>query len=482
MEIRNTKAEAYKSILYKPYYEKARSKENAPPNQATISQKELERIRSTATSLGISETLMKAKQTGALTLTKELNENKKKKGTKQLDKDTLIAQIEQLKKETNAVDELQREKERELARQKTEQAKTNSLDEVKQINQLAASAQVAAIRDQQLKEKKEIYKSKVEEIKRLDLVMEIERVKGLKEEAEREQKRAEEARAGRAVIVDQIKLNHMRRLKEKEEAAEEATELLRRTKALQQEDLQKAEEKKKFIAKTQDEIVAANERAIGKKKEIIEIEKAENAKIAAYLKEKSEKEFAQTQEILRIKAEKEQEVARLREKQEKEHDLISELDQLRAKRAQQERERAMLEKELKEAAEAAKRDAELKVAREEQALAKTQKLYEQAKSDKIEFDKTIEVQKKLREAERQAETDNAEKRKKHADALKEQIVLKEEGVAQLRRDKQEEGLRLKRHQSEIKQRIKKEQTEKVKLLVEKGISDKYRADLERKKF
>ena len=92
-------------------------------------------------------------------------------------------------------------------------------------------------------------KAEIEETKRLDLNMEVERVKGLREEMMREEKRFLEAKDGRRVISEQIKLNHMRHLKEREEAAEEATEYIKRAKALQLEEYKKQDEKKRNAAK-----------------------------------------------------------------------------------------------------------------------------------------------------------------------------------------------------------------------------------------
>ena len=71
-----------------------------------------------------------------------------------------------------------------------------------QLKQLAACAQVATIRDAQIIEKKEILKSNIEEVKRLDLEMEIARVKGLREEILTEETRRKNAREGRKVISD----------------------------------------------------------------------------------------------------------------------------------------------------------------------------------------------------------------------------------------------------------------------------------------
>ncbi len=69
----------------------------------------------------------------------------------------------------------------------------NDLDDVKHMNQMVLYAKVVTIRDKQIDENKQLEKEWVDEQKKLDLMMEIERLKVLREEEERE-KRKQEAR------------------------------------------------------------------------------------------------------------------------------------------------------------------------------------------------------------------------------------------------------------------------------------------------
>ena len=62
-------------------------------------------------------------------------------------------------------------------------------DEIKKLNEVILSAKCHAIRDTQLKEKEEIEKAMREEEERLDLMMEVDRVKALAEFEERERER-----------------------------------------------------------------------------------------------------------------------------------------------------------------------------------------------------------------------------------------------------------------------------------------------------
>ncbi len=65
-------------------------------------------------------------------------------------------------------------------------------------------SKVVTIRDKQLQENKQLEAEWIEEQKKLDLMMEIERLKGLKVAEEREILRQQARRKGALVIVDQI--------------------------------------------------------------------------------------------------------------------------------------------------------------------------------------------------------------------------------------------------------------------------------------
>ena len=78
-------------------------------------------------------------------------------------------------------------------------------DDVKHMNQMVLYSKVVTIRDKQLEENKRLESDWVNEQKRLDLMMEIERLKGLQVAEQREVARVEAQRRGAAVIIDQIK-------------------------------------------------------------------------------------------------------------------------------------------------------------------------------------------------------------------------------------------------------------------------------------
>ena len=212
-------------------------------------------------------------------------------------------------------------------------------DAVKQMDKLVLYAKTATIRDRQKEEMKQniqLYKKK--EAKE-DLMMELDRLKELKLQEEREMTRKIQNREGSLVIIDQIKERERQMKKYKELIEKERQEMVKHMKEMEEEEKKINEQKRiqnEIIAKEieQSNIVAAA--AKDKKKQE---ERELDLKILKYNIEKAKKEEAELREKKRIQEEKEKEVQKLRERQEKAQDKQSELDALRAKRAFEETER-----------------------------------------------------------------------------------------------------------------------------------------------
>ena len=69
---------------------------------------------------------------------------------------------------------------------KAQKKMDEGLDDVKHMNQMVLYSKVVTIRDKQIEENKRLENEWIEEQKKLDLMMEIERLKILKVEEERE--------------------------------------------------------------------------------------------------------------------------------------------------------------------------------------------------------------------------------------------------------------------------------------------------------
>jgi hypothetical protein len=94
-------------------------------------------------------------------------------------------------------------------------------DDVKHMNQMMLYSKVVTIRDRQLEEQKALESEWIDEQKRLDIMMEIERLKSLKMQEEREVEKARALKQGSLVIIDQIKERELERIKEQEHREKE---------------------------------------------------------------------------------------------------------------------------------------------------------------------------------------------------------------------------------------------------------------------
>jgi hypothetical protein len=99
-------------------------------------------------------------------------------------------------------------------------------DQIKKLNELLLNAKCHAIRDKQLDEKKEIYKQYEDEEKRLDTLMEAERLKKIQEYENREKERHIQQLSGAQVIHKQIEDREIQRMLDKEKKDQETQQLL----------------------------------------------------------------------------------------------------------------------------------------------------------------------------------------------------------------------------------------------------------------
>jgi len=350
------------------------------------------------------------------------------------------------------------------------------------MNQMVAYARCVTVRDKQLDEKKLIRGANVEEQKRLDMMYELGRLKEVKRVDDRDNRRKDLQRDGHSLIVDQMKERQLKRLKVKENLAREAQEMLKHIKELEIDDKQQILNRKHQQKVLLDDICEANTKAVEKKHQIHAKIKEEDDKVMQYLVEKATKEAELAEEQKRLKDEKEREVTRLRELQEKAADRQSEIDGLRAKRAMENAERKAREKEKQVAEKRQVLNKDLMEARRLQALEKESRMQEQARQERDEFQRIVEAQKILRDNELRLDKEKASLRKGHANELRKQMAQNDEGRKQNARDKYEEGKKIRDKLEAERRTLERIKQEKLGVLYNEIIPDKYTAELARKKI
>ena len=344
-------------------------------------------------------------------------------------------------------------------------------DQVKNMNQMMLYAKCVTIRDKQIEEKKVIGESDENESRRLDLMMEIERLKALENYEQREIKRAEDRKKGAEVLQKQIEAREVER-----------KSILAEIERLRLEEERKMETKRENGRRLLAEVQKANMAQIERKKFILDEEKEEDERIALYIRMKEAKEQEEQEKQARIAKQKELELARMRANQEKASDKQAELDELRAQRAQEAYERDWRRRERDEAERVAKMNADLAQARDDQRAMKMAQLAELAEHERADYYRIINAQRAEEMSERAAAHSAAELRRHHRDEVLMQIKSNEEKKKKERLEFLREGELLReKHQREIGV-LEGIKNRKLAELEAAGVPVKYRAELARKRL
>ena len=246
-------------------------------------------------------------------------------------------------------------------------------------------------------------------------------------------------------------------------------------------------------------------------------EQAENARIAAYNREKDRREQAYNHEQEAIKQAKERETARcafgtrlghraphntqqptpspphlsprasslgyrLRAQQERMKDKQSELDELRAKRAQEEAERQYRRKEEAAAQRMASINVSLSEARVAQKLEKERRLMENALNEKAEFSRILKVQKEYEAIEAADRGKRAEAQHEFNLDLQAQIQMNAEIRKQMRMDFLTDGENKRAQMEQERMKLEAIKSHKLAQLASVGVPPKYTVDLQNKQF
>merc|ERR1719402_514301 len=391
------------------------------------------------------------------------------------DRKAKFQELDLSRKQTDGLNDLEEEakKENEHLLEKARILRMEQEDKIKKLNELILNAKCHAIRDVQIKEMDEIQKDIQNEDKRLDVIMEVHRVNGVKETELIEEMKQKQRKEGARQILEQIKFNTENRLLEEEKKNAEAQALVEYMEKLQKEDMKELQERRNQQQLQQFEIDEINRQSQLQKEKRIAQEQIQDQKILEYNKVKAEREEAFEAEQIAVKAAKEHEIQRLRSLQERAQDHQAEQDALRAKRNQEQNEREWRRKERLAADHKLKLEAEMRKARDDQINHKLHFQAIQAQRERHEFDRV------LREQERVTEAEKFEKGKKEADLavhssqLRQQIKEREQDRIQERRDFFAQSEEIEANQNEHNRKLQEVIDKKLRELRDAGIDEKY---------
>lgn len=156
------------------------------------------------------------------------------------------------------------------------------MDQVKSMNKMVFYSKVVTIRDKQLEEMKDREQDWVKEQKKLDIMMEIERLKVCQEQEDREIKKKQAQKMGAQIITNQIQERHLERIKEQEQRQKEADQMKAQAQRHLEEEIKQNEIKKERAKDMMLEVEKANKMTADEKLRKIQEEKDQDLKIAEY--------------------------------------------------------------------------------------------------------------------------------------------------------------------------------------------------------
>ncbi|PFH34247.1 hypothetical protein BESB_073990 [Besnoitia besnoiti] len=338
-------------------------------------------------------------------------------------------------------------------RSKATAAKYEQRDEVKRMNQMILHSKVNTIRDTQIEQKKQWQAEEEAMERKLDLIMDLDRIRGMHQEEEKEQRRQQKLKAQAAMIRTQMAEREARRELELGERERERQLLVNQMEALRLVELQTRRQKEETKRLLMNEINAHNAKSAKEKEERLAKRMEEDLAIAEYQREKAQREKELEDRRREMMAAKERETAALYAKNEKAMDKQAEMDALRARRAMDERDRRERLKVAQERDRLDRINAELAEARKKQHYDKVQTLAQMAVAEREEFDRMARAQRESEEAEKKKAAQEQLKRQQHAEELRKQIEAHEAQKLQRKREHIEEAIRLKKEQEEDKKNL-----------------------------
>ena len=335
---------------------------------------------------------------------KERKAGERKLRMKELEKRALAG----AKKSDSEVAELARATTlRALAQEKVDK---NS-DVVKALNSMAARAIAFTVRDKQLHEKEDRERVDTEIDRRLDILMEIDRLKDLDMREAEEKFKITKRHKDREVITEQIEARHRMRLMELEAREQESVAMRQMMAKHLEEDQRNAEIRQKEVEKSRAEVALANAASIEAKKAARAAARKEMEDILIYQAMKDAELAKREADEAEIERQKKERQKTLFAQQERAQNNAGKLDELRARRAAEEHERRARQAEREKAAKQKGDIQELLASRAKQAadkhsLAAREKEYE-----------TDEIRNSLKYMQMMEERENAEARLKHEKSM-----------------------------------------------------------------
>lgn len=313
--------------------------------------------------------------------------------------------------------------------------------------------------------------------KKMELEMEIARLKDLSERERIEEDKRSKRIADREVIIGQIQYRAKLKMLAEEQRERENQQMLKQIAKYEEEDRQKAAQHRIEVEKSKIEIMEANEEAIERKKAARAAEIAEVEALRIYQAKRDAEMARREKEEEDIANEKREQQKKLLAQQEKVQSSQAGVDELRARRYAEERERRARNEERAKAQKKKSQMLELMESRKSQAEAKVSMMAREAVMQQQEYEDGLKYSMKIMKREAAEESTKKAKADEHRVKLQQQIDEREIARKKSQSKKFEEGRSI--HEEFATERAKLEAIRDcmVEDMLKKGINPKYLSEM-----
>lgn len=356
------------------------------------------------------------------------------------------------------------------------------VDDAKTMTKMSQYAKTVAVRDRQLEEKRWIQAQQADEEKRIELDMEVERVKLIKQVDQREQYARSQQLVAAKQIVSQMSERQEQRTRQKEVIEEEGRMLVAQMKEHERRDEEFRQQKIATNRKRFEETNVSNAAAARAKFLMKQEEVEEDKRIAEYLRVKAVEELKREEELERIQQLRNIEIARLQAMHQRDSDQQAALDGLRAKRHKEAKDREWRQQQLEIARKEETRRREINESRQRMREDKTRRFADQALQEQDEYYRVLEWNREQIARDQAKEEAAKERDSTQKEFLRAQISERAMERKAAHETYLAEGLEFERRRQLEKaklNRLKQAKLEELKVL---GVPDKYLAELANKKI
>lgn len=403
-----------------------------PSNSIVLSQHEVNRLKNSAVILTEEQISEQKAQREAMKAEKEKKSRERKAKMIALEE---VAKKNSQKSETQVIKEARDQAIREMAEEK----QIYESDVVKLLSTLGTRAAAFTIRDVQKQDKLRREQIESEHERRLDMMMEVDRIKDLQRREEEENIKRSKRHEDRKVITEQIEERRRMKLIAAEAREQENMAMRKMVEKYAEDDRIAAAKRQKEIERSRLEVLAANENAIKRKQGAKQREIDEMNEILRYQAEQDAKLAQREEDEARREHAKKEQQAKLLASQEKSQNKQAEIDELRARRAVEARERKVREQERDAARKKKEGLLELNKARAKQAEDKRRQNESLKYLEVEEIEHARKYAAMMQEREEREANEKARRAAEHRNGIMDQISEAEARRARLRQAKAEEG-------------------------------------------